>query len=84
MKRLEGVAHGRSIELRGDSGIEEGREVEVFVQTRGLPGPPPDWRPDGTESAAGRLADSWTDDDDRILQEIYEERQRSSGRELVE
>jgi len=84
MKILQGVAHGRTIELRGDSGIEEGREVEVFVQTRGLPGPPTDWRPEGTESSAGMLADSWSNEDDRILQEIYEERRRSSERALVE
>jgi len=30
------------------------------------------------------LADSWTDEDDRILAEIYEQRQRSKFRELPE
>jgi len=45
---------------------------------------PPAWEPGGTETAAGMLADSWTAEDDRILDEIHEERQRSAFREIPE
>ena len=51
-KILHGVVHGRTIELETDSGIEDGRRVEIIVRSRSLPGPPPGWRPGGTETAA--------------------------------
>ena len=81
---LHGVIHGRTIELDRDPGIEHGRVVEVVLRMQRLPGPPPAWKPGSTETAAGSLAESWTDEDDRIFQEIYEARKRSSRPEIVE
>ena len=43
-----------------------------------LPGPPPGWMPGGISSAAGLLAEEWTDEDDRILEAI--QRDRKGGR----
>ena len=66
------------------AGIEENRVVEVILRTKQLPGPPPGWKPGSTETAAGMLAGAWTPEDDRILEEIHEERQRSAFREIPE
>lgn len=81
---LRGTIRGRTIELDRDPGIEENRVVEVILRTRQLPGPPPAWKPGSIETAAGMLADAWTPEDDRILEEIHEERQRSAFREIPE
>jgi hypothetical protein len=82
VKILRGVVHGRTIELESDLGIEDGRSVEVIVRSRTLPGPPPGWRPGGTETAAGMMAEHWTDEDDRILEEIQREREAPVRNEL--
>lgn len=81
---LRGIVRGRTVELDRDPGIEENRVVEVILRTRQLPGPPPAWEPGSTETAAGMLAGAWTPEDDRILEEIHEERQRSAFREILE
>jgi hypothetical protein len=51
---------------------------------RKLPGPPPGWRPGQPSKTAGLLADSWTEEDDRILEEIYRDRKRETRREIPE
>jgi len=85
-KTLHGIVRGRTIELDEDLDAAEGQEVELRVKVierrKGLPGPPPGWQPGSTRTVAGRLADSWSDEDDRILQEIYEDRKRETRREL--
>lgn len=81
---LHGTVRGRTIELDRDPGIEENRVVEVILRTKQLPGPPPAWEPGCAETAAGMLADTWTPDDDRILEEIHKERQQSAFREIPE
>ena len=79
---LRGVVRGRTVELDRDPGLEENRVVDVILRTKQLPGPPLAWKPGSTETAAGMLADTWTPEDDRILEEIYEERKRSTYREI--
>ena len=81
---LRGVVRGRTVELDRDPGLEENRVVDVILRTKQLPGPPLGWQPGSTETAAGMLAETWTPEDDRILEEIYEERKRSTFRELAE
>lgn len=46
-----------------------------------LPGPPPGWRPDGSATAAGLLAEEWTEEDDRTLERIHAERKAAKWRE---
>jgi hypothetical protein len=41
-----------------------------------LPGRPPKWTPGCTVTAGGMLADDWTDEDDRLLEEIYQDRKK--------
>lgn len=82
VKVLRGVVHGRTIELDTEPGIEDGRTVEVIVRSRSLPGPPPGWEPGGTRTAAGMMAEHWTEEDDRILAEIERARHQPSTREM--
>jgi hypothetical protein len=77
VKILRGVVHGRTIELEAEPGIEDGRRVEVIVRSKALPGPPPGWRPGSTETAAGMMAEHWTEEDNRILEEIERDRRPS-------
>ena len=87
-KTLHGKVHGKTIQLDEDLGVAEGQEVEIQVkivtQRKMPPGPPPGWRPGIPSTTAGILAESWTDEDDRILEEIYQDRRRESRREVPE
>lgn len=71
-----GVVHGKTIELETSPGIEDGRTVELVLRVKQLPGPPPAWKPGSTQTAAGMMADHWTEEDDRILAAIYQDRNR--------
>ena len=75
---LHGVVHGKTIELADDPGIADGQSVEVVVRPAKADKP---WG-DGIRSSAGALADDWTEEDDRILEEIYQDRKRSASRDL--
>jgi len=79
-KAIHGRIHGKTIELDEDLGIADGAEVEVIVK------PAKPRRPwgEGIRSSAGAMADSWTEEDDRILKEIQEDRKRASRRGLPE
>jgi hypothetical protein len=58
----------------------KGQQVEVHVKV--LPASQR-WG-DGLRRCAGALADEWTAEDDRILAEIYQDRQRDTRREILE
>ena len=77
---IQGIIHGKQIELAEDPGIADGREVEVTVR------PVEKKRPwgEGIRRSAGALADSWTEEDDKILREIYLDRKWASRREIPE
>jgi hypothetical protein len=79
-KTLHGVVHGRTIELYEDLGVAEGQTVEVQVTVTSAAGR---WG-DGLRRCAGALANEWTDDDDRILAGIYQDRKRDTRREIPE
>ncbi|HVC97693.1 MAG TPA: hypothetical protein VND64_28740 [Pirellulales bacterium] len=87
-KTLHGRVRGRTIEIDEDLGVAEGQEVEIQVKITGpktsLPGPPPGWQPGSPSTTAGLLADSWTEEDDRILEEIYKSRKQEASREVSE
>lgn len=83
-KILTGVIHGRTIELAEDPGIADGEKVEVTLRAMQLPGPPPGWSPGCAETAGGMMAEWWTEEDDRILEEIYQDRKRDTRPEIAE
>lgn len=78
---------GQAVELLiVPAGSLESRTEESRPQTapKSLPGPPPGWRPGQPSKTAGLLADSWTEEDDRILEEIHRDRKRETRREIPE
>ena len=79
-KVMLGTVHGRTIELDADPGIADGRKVEVLLRVKQPPGPPPGWKPGGQKTAAGMMADHWSEEDDRILEQIYADRKQDSRR----
>jgi hypothetical protein len=87
-KTLRGKVHGKTIELDEDLGVVDGQEVEVQVKIvrlkKRLPGPPPGWQAGKPSTTAGMLADAWTEEDDRILEEIHRDRKREIRREHPE
>jgi hypothetical protein len=72
---MDGIVHGKTIVLESDPGLEDGKRVKLVLR---LPttvlGPPPKWTPGCTVTAGGMMADDWTEEDDRILEEIYQDR----------
>lgn len=83
-KVMQGIVHGRTIELEVDPELEDGSKVEIVLRVQRLPGPPPGWNPGSTETAAGMMADHWTQEDDEILEEIYRDRKRDHRQEPSE
>ncbi len=87
-KTLHGKVHGKTIELEEDLGVVDGQEVEVHVTVvkprNRLPGPPPGWHHGTTKTTAGMLADLCSEEEERILEEIYQDRRRESRREIPE
>jgi hypothetical protein len=81
---LRGIVRGNIIELDDDPRVADGTKVEVTIRLKGLPGPPPGWQPGSTKTAAGMLAEYWTEEDDQILQEIYLDRKREGQRAPTE
>lgn len=80
LKAAHGVIHGNTIELTEHLGLADGEQVEVVVKSVGKAGT---WG-DGLRRCAGALAGEWTDEDDRILEEIRQDRQDDSRRDVAE
>jgi hypothetical protein len=74
-KTLHGVVNGKTIELVEELGVPAGQKVELIVTLV-----PDNQRPwgEGLRRCAGSMADHWTEEDDRILEEIYQERKRDT------
>jgi hypothetical protein len=71
---MQGKVHGRTIELDEDPGVAEGEQVEITIRTV----PAKRTWGEGLRRCAGALADEWTEDDDRILEEIHHDRKRDT------
>jgi hypothetical protein len=77
IRSTQGIIHGKTIELVEDLGVAEGQRVEVHVK---IISAEREWG-DGLRRCAGALADEWSADDDRILEEIYLERKQDTRKE---
>jgi hypothetical protein len=77
---LTGTVHGNTIVLDSPLAVPDGHVVEVVVRERTAHAKPQA----GQESADDSQAFWWTDEDDRILEEIYQSRKRSTRREIPE
>jgi hypothetical protein len=79
-KIVHGIVRGKTIELAEELGVADGREVEVQVTV--VP-QATNWG-EGLKRCAGALAAEWTEDDDRILEEIHRSRKDDSRKEVAE
>jgi hypothetical protein len=79
-KIIHGVVHGKTIELDEDPGVGEGQQVQITIKSLRAKKP---WG-EGLRRCAGALANEWTDEDDRILEEIHQDRKRDTRREIPE
>jgi len=79
-KLIHGVVHGKIIELKEDIGLADGQEIEMTVRIVHSKGK---WG-EGILRSAGAMAAHWTEEDDRILKEINQDRKIPSRRELPE
>jgi hypothetical protein len=79
-KTVHGVVHGKTIELDEDPGVAEGQQVQITIKTVAAKKP---WG-EGLRRCAGALANEWTDEDDRILEEIHQDRKRDTRKEITE
>jgi hypothetical protein len=77
-RQLQGIIHGRTIELSEDPGVADGQPVEITLRTVRVPRP---WG-EGLRRCAGAFAADWTEEDDRILEQMHQERKRDSRREI--
>lgn len=78
-RTLHGKVHGKTIELDEDPGVADGQKVQVVLKT--VPAHRP-WG-EGLRRCAGALADEWTEEDDRILAQIHQERHQDSRPEVL-
>ncbi len=74
-KVTEGVIHGRTIELRDDSGFADGQVVRVVLQ--GQP------RPEERDAALCRVAGSMANDPefDAIMDQVRRDREQAAYRD---
>ncbi len=82
-----GLLDGQAVELivmASPAPVPCDEEIGPRKSPKKLPGPPPGWQPGSKRTAAGMLADSWTEEDDRILEEIYRDRKLETRREVPE
>lgn len=77
-KTVQGVVRGKTIELDEDIGLADGQQVEITIKTVLTKEP---WGK-GLRRCAGALANEWTDEDDQILEEIYQDRKRDTRKDI--
>ena len=78
-----GMLDGQAVELIVTASPGSGPSAEGSDSKKPpkrLPGPQPGWRPGGTVTAAGMMAEHWTEEYDRILESIERDRHRPSTR----
>lgn len=80
LKTVHGRIHGKIIELEEAIDLADGVHVEIVIR------PVESARPwgEGLHRSAGALADSWTQEDDEILAELHQDRERTTSREIPE
>jgi hypothetical protein len=77
-RTFQGVIHGRTIELTEDSGVADGQQVEITIKTVASQIP---WG-EGLRRCAGAFAADWTEEDDRILEQIHQERKQETRKDI--
>jgi hypothetical protein len=80
-----GLSDGQAVDLivMPAGSVETSPQVvQRELSTKELPGPPIDWKSSDTSATAGLLAEEWTEEDDRLLGQIYVDRKTAKWRAL--
>lgn len=77
-REFHGTMHGNTIVLKEPSDAVDGQEVVVLLKYL-KPARP--WG-EGIRASAGAMADQWTEEDDRILEQIQQERRLETRQEI--
>ncbi len=80
IRRVHGIVHGKTIEIEEDLGLSDGDKVSIVVE--GHQSSQGKWG-EGLRRCAGAVADDWTEQDDKILDEIYRSRHSDSRTEIL-
>jgi hypothetical protein len=80
VRQFQGVIHGRTVELSEDPGVADGQQVEITIRAV----PTPRLWGEGLRRCAGAFAADWTEEDDRTLEEIQQERKRDTRKDIAE
>ncbi len=79
---MQGVIHGKTIELEDTPGVDDGRIVHVILSTD-LPIRPQGGNASGPYRSAAGMMEDYTEDDDAVLEEIYRDRKRDTRGDLA-
>jgi hypothetical protein len=80
-KIMQGIVHGKTIELDEEVGVPDGQKVEIAVHILGAAPPGKPWG-EGLRRCAGALADIPGLDED--MEQILRERKTAKFREVPE
>ncbi len=80
IRRVHGIVHGKTIEIEEELGLSDGDKVSIVIEG---PQSSQDKWGEGLRRCAGALADDWTEEDDKILEDIYRSRHSDSRPEIL-
>jgi hypothetical protein len=80
-KNMQGIVHGKTIELDEELGVPDGQKVEIAIQIPATAVPAKPWG-EGLRRCAGALADIPGLDED--MEQILRERKTAKFREVPE
>jgi hypothetical protein len=81
LKQVQGIIHGKTIELHENPGFSDGEEIEVILRPRHVVAGPIPAVPGGRTTAAGMLAHLPLEVDEE-LEAIIRDRQNAVFREI--
>ena len=80
IRRVHGIVHGKTIEIEEELGLSDSDKVSIVIEG---PQSSQDKWGEGLRRCAGALADDWTEEDDKILENIYRSRHSDSRPEVL-
>lgn len=80
IRRVHGIVHGKTIEIEEELGLPDGDKVSIVIENSQSS---LDKWGEGLKRCAGALVDEWTEEDDKILDDIYRSRRSDSRPEIL-
>ena len=80
IRRVHSIVHGKTIEIEEELGLPDGDKVSIVIENSQSIR---DKWGEGLQRCAGALADEWTEEDDKILDDIYRSRHSDSRPEIL-